>query len=61
MLFATSGRPRLSRRRVERLGNPAVMRDLLLLPEKLVRFGHELTVDGLPEFRRSVGLDAGQG
>jgi len=43
-------------RRVDRLGQPAVLQDLLLLPEKLVRFEHELTVAGLPEFRRSIGL-----
>lgn len=45
-------------RRIERLGKPAVMQDLLLLPEKFVRFDRELTVAGLPEFRRSIGLDA---
>lgn len=45
-------------RRIERLGKPAVMQDLLLLPEKFVRFDRELTVTGLPEFRRSIGLDA---
>jgi RimJ/RimL family protein N-acetyltransferase len=43
-------------RRVDRLGQPAVLQDLLLLPEKLVRFEHEPTVTGLPEFRRSIGL-----
>lgn len=45
-------------RRIERLGKPAVMQDLLLLPEKFVRFDRELTVAGLPAFRRSIGLDA---
>ncbi|HEV3380278.1 MAG TPA: GNAT family N-acetyltransferase [Trebonia sp.] len=45
-------------RRIERLGKPATMHDLLLLPEKFVRFEHELSVEGLPEFRRSIGLDA---
>jgi hypothetical protein len=44
-------------RRIERLGKPATMHDLLLLPEKFVRFEHELSVEGLPEFRRSIGLD----
>ncbi|MGH3165755.1 MAG: hypothetical protein ACRDN0_07650 [Trebonia sp.] len=45
-------------RRIERLGQPAVMQDLLLRPEKFARFEHELAVEGLPEFRRSIGLDA---
>jgi RimJ/RimL family protein N-acetyltransferase len=46
-------------RQIERLGKPAVMQDLLLRRENFVRFEHSLTVEGLPEFRRSIGLDAG--
>jgi RimJ/RimL family protein N-acetyltransferase len=44
-------------RRVERLGKPATVRDLLLEPASLVRYEHELVVDGLAAFRRSIGLD----
>ena len=43
--------------RVERLGKPATLVGLLLTRESFVRFEHELTVHGLPEFRRSIGLD----
>jgi RimJ/RimL family protein N-acetyltransferase len=45
-------------RRVERLGEPATLVGLLLRPENLVRFEHSLTAHGVPEFRRSIGLDA---
>jgi hypothetical protein len=31
---------------------------LLLEPGNLVRYEHELIVEGLPEFRRSIGLEA---
>jgi hypothetical protein len=31
---------------------------LILEPANLVRYQHPLTVEGLPEFRRSIGLDA---
>jgi RimJ/RimL family protein N-acetyltransferase len=41
-----------------RLGKPAIMRRIVLEPASLVRFEHKLTVDGLPAFRRSVGLPA---
>jgi RimJ/RimL family protein N-acetyltransferase len=44
--------------RFNRLGQAAVMHRLILEPANLVRHPHELTVDGLPEFRRSIGLDA---
>jgi RimJ/RimL family protein N-acetyltransferase len=40
-----------------RLGKPATLRCILLEPSALVRYQHPLTVDGLAEFRRSVGLD----
>lgn len=45
------------RHRVERLGKPATLVGLLLERDNFVRFGHDLTVHGLPEFRRSIGLD----
>ena len=40
-----------------RLGQPAVLRRILLEPASLVRYQHQLSVSGLPEFRRSIGLD----
>jgi RimJ/RimL family protein N-acetyltransferase len=40
-----------------RLGRPATLRRVLLEPAALVRYRHPLTVAGLPEFRRSIGLD----
>lgn len=43
--------------RVDRQGQPATLVDLLLERKNLVRCEHELTVRGLPEFRRSIGLD----
>jgi RimJ/RimL family protein N-acetyltransferase len=45
--------------RTARLGKPATLRRLVLTPDSLVRYEHELTVDGLPEFRQSIGLTAG--
>lgn len=44
-------------RRVARVGKPATLRNFVLTRENFVRFGHELSVHGLPEFRRSIGLD----
>lgn len=44
--------------RHSRMGKPATLIRLLLKPENLVRYEHPLTVEGLPEFRRSIGLDA---
>jgi RimJ/RimL family protein N-acetyltransferase len=41
-----------------RLGKPAIMRRIVLESANLVRYSHDLTVEGLPEFRASVGLDA---
>jgi hypothetical protein len=41
-----------------RMGRPAALRRIVLRPANLVRYSHELTVEGLPEFRRSIGLDA---
>jgi RimJ/RimL family protein N-acetyltransferase len=43
---------------VERLGKRATLRHLMLEPASLVRYEHPLSVSGLPEFRRSIGLDA---
>jgi len=41
-----------------RMDKPAPLQLLILEPGNLVRYEHELTVEGLPEFRRSIGLDA---
>jgi RimJ/RimL family protein N-acetyltransferase len=41
-----------------RLGEPATLRRILLEPAALVRYPYPLTVSGLAEFRRSIGLDA---
>jgi RimJ/RimL family protein N-acetyltransferase len=43
---------------VDRLGKQARLRDLILEPANLIRYEHPLTVSGLAEFRRSIGLDA---
>jgi hypothetical protein len=43
--------------RVNRLGKPAIMRRIVLEPANLVRYKHDLTVEGLPGFRKSIGLD----
>jgi RimJ/RimL family protein N-acetyltransferase len=43
---------------VERLGKQATLRRLMLEPASLIRYEHPLTVTGLAEFRRSIGLDA---
>jgi RimJ/RimL family protein N-acetyltransferase len=42
---------------VDRLGKQARLRRLLLEQANLVRYEHPLTVSGLAEFRRSIGLD----
>jgi RimJ/RimL family protein N-acetyltransferase len=44
-----------------RLGQPATLRRIILEPGNLVRYPHELAVEGLAEFRESVGLDATAG
>ena len=44
--------------RVNRLGQPAVMHRIVLEPANLVRYKHDLTVAGVPAFRRSIGLHA---
>jgi RimJ/RimL family protein N-acetyltransferase len=44
--------------RVARLGKTSIMQKVALTPEKLVRYEHLLVIEGLPEFRRSIGLDA---
>ncbi len=43
--------------RCSRLGKPATLRRIILEPANLVRYSCDLTVEGLPEFRRSIGLD----
>jgi RimJ/RimL family protein N-acetyltransferase len=43
--------------RHNRLGKPVIMHRILLEPANLVRYKHELAVEGLPEFRKSIGLD----
>jgi RimJ/RimL family protein N-acetyltransferase len=40
-----------------RMGKRAILQRIVLEPADLVRYEHELTVEGLPEFRRSIGLD----
>jgi RimJ/RimL family protein N-acetyltransferase len=40
-----------------RMGKRVILRRIVLEPANLVRYSHELTVEGLPEFRRSIGLD----
>jgi len=42
---------------VNRMDKAATSQQLLLEPGSLVRYEHPLTVEGLPEFRRSIGLD----
>jgi RimJ/RimL family protein N-acetyltransferase len=44
--------------RTARLGQPATQQRLVLTADSLVRYEHELTVEGVPEFRRSIGLAA---
>lgn len=44
--------------RVVRLGKLAILQRVALMPENLVRYEHPLVVEGLPEFRRSIGLEA---
>jgi RimJ/RimL family protein N-acetyltransferase len=41
-----------------RLGKSATLQRLLLEPGNLVRYEHTLAVEGVPEFRRSIGLDS---
>jgi RimJ/RimL family protein N-acetyltransferase len=40
-----------------RMGKRAILQRIVLKPADLVRYEHELTVEGLGEFRRSIGLD----
>ncbi len=40
-----------------RMGKPATLRRIVLEPASLVRYQHPLTVDGLPPFRKSIGLE----
>ena len=43
---------------LSRLNKRAILRRILLEPANLVRYSRDLTVSGLPEFRKSIGLDA---
>jgi RimJ/RimL family protein N-acetyltransferase len=43
---------------LNRMGKPATLQLVILEPGDLVRYEHSLTVEGVPEFRRSIGLDA---
>jgi len=43
---------------LKRNDQPATLQRLILEPGNLVRYQHDLTVEGLPEFRHSIGLDA---
>jgi RimJ/RimL family protein N-acetyltransferase len=40
-----------------RMGKRATLQRIALDPSGLIRYEHELTVTGVPEFRRSIGLD----
>lgn len=40
-----------------RMGKRATLQRIVLEPAHLLRYQHELTVEGLPGFRRSIGLD----
>jgi RimJ/RimL family protein N-acetyltransferase len=40
-----------------RMGKRAILQRIVLQPADLVRYEHELSVEGLGEFRRSIGLD----
>ena len=42
----------------KRNDKPATLQQLILEPGNLVRYEHSLTVEGVPEFRHSIGLDA---
>jgi RimJ/RimL family protein N-acetyltransferase len=50
--YRSNGRSRLQRRE----GEVAGLQRLVLRPEDLVRGEHDLAVEGLPAFRRSIGL-----
>jgi RimJ/RimL family protein N-acetyltransferase len=43
---------------LNRMGKPATLQLVILEPANLVRYEHSLSVEGVPEFRRSIGLDA---
>lgn len=42
---------------LKRNDKPATLQLVILEPGNLMRYEHGLTVEGLPEFRRSIGLD----
>jgi RimJ/RimL family protein N-acetyltransferase len=43
---------------MKRMDKAAPLQLLILEPANLARYDRQLTVEGLPEFRRSIGLDA---
>ena len=43
---------------LNRSDKPATLQMVLLEPGNLIRYEHALAVEGVPEFRRSIGLDA---
>jgi RimJ/RimL family protein N-acetyltransferase len=43
---------------LKRMDKPATLQRIILEPGNLVRYEHKLAVEGLPEFRRSIGLDS---
>jgi RimJ/RimL family protein N-acetyltransferase len=45
------------RERRVRMGTSAILQHIVLEPASLVRYSRGLTVRGLAEFRRSIGLD----
>jgi hypothetical protein len=51
--YRLGGQTRLRRRQ----GELAVNQQLVLRPDDLVRGEHPVTVEGLPAFRRAIGLD----
>jgi RimJ/RimL family protein N-acetyltransferase len=53
--YTPNGEQRVQRRP----GEQAVLRRLRLRPQDLVRGEYPVTVEGLPAFRRSIGLDGG--
>jgi RimJ/RimL family protein N-acetyltransferase len=43
---------------VKRIDQRATLQRLILEPANLIRYEHALDVEGVPDFRRSIGLDA---
>jgi RimJ/RimL family protein N-acetyltransferase len=42
---------------LKRMDKPATLQRIILEPGNLIRYEHKLAIEGLPEFRRSIGLD----